>query len=116
MKWLLEITPGAQYPLHIYYANDERSKIVGYIVQGTKELKKFSSPLPIVIRGRKFRELKVYAEDDSAYFESHSKQVNTSLVIGRVRDYTISKIGDKVTCTCPGYQFRRNCKHVREFN
>ena len=22
---------------------------------------------------------------------------------------------NKITCTCPGYSFRRNCKHVKEF-
>ena len=24
-------------------------------------------------------------------------------------------IGNMITCTCPGYTFRRNCKHVKEF-
>ena len=23
--------------------------------------------------------------------------------------------GNTITCTCPGYSFRRNCKHIKEF-
>lgn len=26
--------------------------------------------------------------------------------------YTVTKQGNKVTCSCPGYGFRRTCKHV----
>ena len=24
-------------------------------------------------------------------------------------------IGNVISCTCPGYSFRRNCKHIKEF-
>ncbi|SVE19525.1 uncharacterized protein METZ01_LOCUS472379 [marine metagenome] len=27
--------------------------------------------------------------------------------------YTVKKIGDNLTCNCPGYVYRRKCKHVK---
>ncbi len=30
------------------------------------------------------------------------------------QDYTVTQEGSKYTCTCPGFQFRRNCRHIGE--
>ena len=27
--------------------------------------------------------------------------------------YTLRKLNDKWTCSCPGFKFRRNCKHTK---
>jgi hypothetical protein len=27
--------------------------------------------------------------------------------------YTVTRIGDKLTCTCKGFQFRHNCRHLK---
>lgn len=115
MKWILETTKDAKYPLHIYYVSDDRSKMVGYIASGTTELKRFSKPLSLIVKGRKFQELKSYAEDDGVYFEKTLDKLNTNNVVGQVKNYIIRKMGTKLTCTCPGFQFRRLCKHVTEF-
>ncbi len=31
------------------------------------------------------------------------------------KPYTISVIGNKMTCSCPGFQFHRKCKHIVAF-
>lgn len=28
--------------------------------------------------------------------------------------YTVTKTGNKYSCTCPGFTFRRSCKHLKE--
>ena len=32
----------------------------------------------------------------------------------KIKDYIIRLVGDRYTCTCKGYQFRRKCKHIEE--
>jgi hypothetical protein len=35
-------------------------------------------------------------------------------VEGRTGTYTVTVDGRRVTCTCPGYSFRKTCKHVTQ--
>ena len=37
----------------------------------------------------------------------------TYTVEGRGGTYTVTVAGTRVTCTCPGYTFRRTCKHTK---
>lgn len=30
--------------------------------------------------------------------------------------YQVSKVGDTYRCTCPGYQFRKTCRHINELD
>jgi hypothetical protein len=34
----------------------------------------------------------------------------------KLNTYTVIKDGMNISCNCPGYQFRRNCKHVKIFD
>ena len=44
-----------------------------------------------------------------------NSNTRTWLVHGSKGDsYTVSQIGTKWSCTCSGFQFRRQCKHVKE--
>ena len=41
--------------------------------------------------------------------------VKTYTVEGsRGQTYTVTVAGARVTCTCPGYTFRRSCKHTKQ--
>lgn len=43
--------------------------------------------------------------------------VVTKTVIGSKGDsYTITNKTGEWTCTCPGFQFRKNCRHIKENN
>ena len=122
MKYLQEVTDWGDHniPNHIYYLNDSKSKMVGYIKAGTKALFKFSKPMSIDVRGRKFVELKdKKAESDEVYFGKPEAQVKPKDAIevkgsnGKVYLLTKNNSG-KYSCTCPGFTFRHTCKHIKE--
>jgi hypothetical protein len=117
MKYYQEVTNWGSdtAPNHIYYLNDEKSFMVGYIKQGTKELFKFKNPIRIDMRGRKFELLKTKGEPDSVYFGKKEEPNNAIEVQGsNGKKYYLTKVGNKYTCTCPGFTFRHTCKHINE--
>lgn len=116
MKYLQEVTDWGikDAQNHTYYVCDDKTKMVGYIKQGTTDLFKFKHPIVIYTKGRKFVELKKKGEPDSVYFakkEEPKKDIIT--VLGsNGKEYYLEKVGSKYTCTCPGFVFRHKCKHV----
>lgn len=117
MKYYQEVTDwgNTNAQNHIYYLNDEKSFMVGYIKQGTKDLFKFKQPIRIDVRGRKFIEVKdKNPEADSVYFgKKEEPQKDTIAVEGsNGKKYYVTKVGNKYSCTCPGFMFRHKCKHV----
>ena len=120
MKYYQEVTDwgSASAQNHIYYLNDEKSFMVGYIKQGTVDLFKFKKPIRIDTRGRKFNLLKMKGEPDSVYFgEKEETKKDVITVQGsNGKEYYIEKVGTKYTCTCPGFTFRHTCKHVTDMN
>lgn len=120
MKYLQEVTDWGSHNVgnHIYYLNDSKTKMVGYIKAGTKALFKFTKPMSIDVRGRKFVEVKNRkAESDEVYFSKPAVEAKPKDAIevqgsnGKVYLLTKNPNG-KYTCTCPGYTFRHTCKHI----
>lgn len=61
MEGLKEITgvaDGFRYPEHVYILNDA-GKLVGFIKEGTTELKEFSKPMAFYKSRRKFKKVTV---------------------------------------------------------
>jgi hypothetical protein len=117
MKYLQEMTEWSDNPKavnHIYYMNDDKTAAVGYLKFGKGRLIKFTSPMRLDIRGRKFVELKnKRTESDEVYFSKVEVKKDVITVQGsNGKEYYLEKIGDKYTCTCPGFIFRHKCKHV----
>jgi hypothetical protein len=122
MKYFQETTEwdSPTAPNHIYYLSDDKSKMVGYIQQGTTVLKKFKHPITISTKGRKFKPVAIPGESDSVYFQP-TPVFTPSNVVATVTGskgsiYTVSKNGERYSCTCTGFQFRRKCKHTQEFD
>jgi hypothetical protein len=104
-------------PNHIYYVNDSKTKMVGYIRSGTKSLVKFKKPIDLDRKGRKFEVVKIKGESDSVYFDVENKPTeptkNTIVVEGsKGAKYFVTKTAAGYSCSCPGFGFRRKCKHV----
>ena len=122
MKFIEELTvwdsPTAKN--HIYYVDDAKTRMVGYIKFGTTELFRFKRPIQFSTKGRKFRTLGIKAEDDSVYFGTPLTGKATSATIevkgSKGEVYHLNKVADKYVCSCPGFQFRRKCRHADELN
>lgn len=121
MKFFQETTvwESPHTPNHTYYLSDDKSRMVGYIKQGTSELIKMKRPIRIDTRGRKFNVLPIKGEPDSKYF-SPSAPVGAAaadvIVKGsNGKEYRITKNGGSYSCSCPGFGFRRKCKHVQQY-
>lgn len=120
MKYFQETTEwsaGYTVPNHTYYMADDRTKAVGYIPAGGKRLVKFSKPMSIDTRGRKFVALARKGEPDEVYFPKTPAPKNSGAVEvqgsgGKI--YYLTKNGAGWRCTCPGYTFRHTCKHTVE--
>lgn len=117
MKYFQEVTEWSDSPKavnHIYYMNDDKTSAVGYIKFGKGKMIKFSTPMRLDVRGRKFVQLKdKRTEPDEVYFPKVEVKKDVITVKGsNGKEYQIEKIGDKYTCTCPGFVFRHKCKHV----
>jgi hypothetical protein len=117
MKYYQEVTewPGGSVN-HIYYLKDDRSKMVGYIRNGTTELYKFKQPIDFYTKGRKFVKLDRPAESDRVYFskteESPPSAGEITVTGSSGQIYRLTPVGEGYRCSCPGFQFRRRCTHV----
>lgn len=120
MKYIKEVTEwnaGYAVPNHTYYVNDAGKVAIGYIREGDKTLVKFSKPFTLDTRGRKFTVLRERGEPDSVYFAAvetpkTAPSAETRTVEGSGgKVYTLTKQGNRWTCSCPGFTFRNTCKH-----
>ena len=56
-----------------------------------------------------------YADGTQASQQATNNETKTWVVEGsRGSRYTVIRNKSSWSCTCPGFQFRRSCKHVRE--
>jgi SWIM zinc finger len=119
MKFFEEVTAWAEPNAvnHIYYLSDDKSKMVGYIKNGTTSLFKFKRPITISTKGRKFRLVRD-GEADSVYFAKVEERTDKGATVIEVSSsdgkskYFVTVNGSSLSCSCTGFQFRRKCKHV----
>lgn len=97
-------------PNHIYLLTTDKSKMHGYIRSGTEELINFKKPIRFDQRGRKFREVPELGEVDL-----NEPQVETWKFQGsKGNEYFVTRQDNVLKCSCPGFMFRGDCKHVKE--
>ena len=90
---------------HTYLLDGD--KMVAYIKFSKGEPFYFKSPIRIDKRGRKFEILK-----NSPFEVKVSSSSVTQVQGSKGAVYEVNK--EEGTCTCPGFQFRGNCKHLTE--
>jgi hypothetical protein len=111
MKVLQETTvwEGAT-PNHIYITDDSKSRMFAYVRAGTNSVFKFSTPIRLDTRGRKFKEI---ANTFGYQEEVKDSNLKTWSVSGSKGDsYTVTLDDNQYSCTCSGFKFRGSCRHI----
>jgi hypothetical protein len=100
----------ANWPNHTYFLSDDKSKMFAYVKQGEQEVFKFKKPIGFDTRGRKF-----VAVENTWNFELTETEKSPRWEIQGSRGdvYVIEQRESGLVCSCSGFRFRGNCKHVQ---
>lgn len=111
MKFYQETTAwDGNVPNHIYLLSTDKSRLFGYIKSGTQETQVFKKAIAFDQRGRRFQEVAELGEIDLDEVKSEKWEFTGS----RGDTYIVQKIDNMLKCTCPGYTYRGDCKHVKQ--
>jgi hypothetical protein len=111
MKWYAETTEWSDSTRNgIYLLNDSKSKMYAFRPAGSSDIKVFRSPIKIDIRGRKFvlNDVQFRTEVQEQEPQGRSWTVKGS----KGDEYRVTESGGSFNCTCSGFRFRGQCKHV----
>lgn len=120
MKAFLETTEWsdvAVQPNHVYWMNDSKTKMYAYARWGNpNDTQTFKNPIGIDTRGRKFVEVRhdIYKWTDPDDIIPASSNPTWRVAGSKGAEYIVEKDGSVYTCTCPGFKFRGECRHVKE--
>jgi len=112
MKILLETTEwaNANSANHVYFMDDSRSKMFAYVKFGEGKPIRFKNPIRIDIRGRKFKDV----PNTWKFNVKEEPEGRTWEVKGSKGDvYQVTEVNGNLSCTCSGFRFRGDCKHVK---
>jgi hypothetical protein len=112
MKFFQETTDYRDaIPNGVYLLDDSKTKMYAYIKAGNKSVFKFKNPIRIDTRGRTFKPVE-------NTFDYKIEQDNTNpkwTVLGSKGDeYIVEQTENGLTCTCSGFKFRGNCRHLTQ--
>ena len=96
-------------PNHTYLLDDSRQYMHGYIKRGRADVEMFKSPIRFSTRGRTFQFVSHYAGETK---ENVKHIVSVQVEGSRGAEYTVILQDDSATCTCQGFQFRSDCRHL----
>ena len=112
MKWFAETTDYRDsVPNGIYLLDDSKSKMYAFKAKGTEAIKVFKNPIRIDVRGRKFKVNDVQYKTKLREEEPEGRVWEVKGSKGDV--YKVSELNGNWSCTCSGFKFRGDCKHVK---
>ena len=115
MKTIQEITQwDTEYsvPNHVYFVNDSRDKMYAYINKEGR-IDEVKTPYRFHTRGRKFKEVPNtwgFKPRDQVEVETTGETYQVPGSKGAI--YTVTNDRGAWTCTCSGFKFRGQCRHV----
>ena len=113
MKWFAETTDYKDNtPNGVYLLDDGKTKMYAFRPFGTGAIKVFKNPIRIDLRGRKFAV-------NSVQFKTELKEPKLEGRVIEVRGskgdiYKVTDVNGNLSCTCSGFRFRGDCKHIKE--
>ena len=112
MKWFAETTDYKDTVANgIYLLDDSKTKMYAFRPQGTGDIKTFKNFIRIDTRGRKFVvnpvQFKTKLKEDEP--EGRFWTVKGS----KGDEYRVSELNGNYSCSCSGFRFRGDCKHVK---
>ena len=112
MKWFAETTDYKdKVPNGIYLLDDSKAKMYAFRPRGTGDIKVFRNPIRIDVRGRKFV---VNPVQFATGVKEPEPEGRTWTVKGSKGDvYKVTDANGLLSCTCSGFRFRGDCKHVK---
>ena len=112
MKWYSETTAYTDGIANgTYLLDDGKTKLYAYVPPGTSTPKQFKNPIKIDTRGRKF-------VVNPVQFKTQLKEDEPEGRVWTVKgskgdEYRVSELNGNLSCTCSGFRFRGDCKHVK---
>lgn len=117
MRCFQELTEWAtefDMPNHVYFLNDSKEKMYGYVQAGTGLVHVMSKPYRFKAGGRKFKEVpnswNFRIEEDEPV-ETTGKEYRVPGSAGAI--YTVTDDAGSWSCTCPASRWQKgDCKHI----
>ena len=112
MKWFAETTDYKDNtPNGIYLLDDSKSKMYAFR-PAAGEIKTFRNPIRIDVRGRKF-------VVNPVQFRTNVQEPEPEGRVWTVKgskgdEYKVAELNGNWSCSCSGFRFRGDCKHVKE--
>jgi len=98
-------------PNHVYLLSTDKSKMYGYIKAGTEEVTVVKKAYNFDARRRTFVEVKELGEID---LKDLSVEQQWEVTGSKGNRYIVQKVEGVLQCSCAGYTFRGDCRHVKE--
>ena len=112
MKWFTETTDYKDStPNGVYLLDDSKTKMYAFRPFGTGTIKVFRNPIRIDLRGRKFVINSVQFKTELTEPEPEGRVIEVTGSKGDV--YKVTELNGNYSCTCSGFRFRGDCKHVK---
>ena len=114
MKFYQETTDyGDKIANGVYLLDDAKEKMYAYVSPNDGVVKTFNHPIRISTKGRKFKVV------DNTYGYDIPEEIAENprwMVMGSKGDkYYVTNTEVGLSCTCSGFKFRGECKHVKQF-
>ena len=112
MKWFAETTNWADNtPNGVYLLDDSKTKMYAFRSGIGSSIKVFKNPIRIDIRGRKF-------QVNDVQFKTQLQEQEPEGRVWEVRGskgdvYKVTEVRGEYSCTCSGFKFRGDCKHIK---